>query len=51
MLHTEAEEFLGSAAECEGRAKAATDSTARRYFEELANLWRYLAKLAEQRDG
>ena len=46
-----AEEFLARAAECERRAKAATDSTARRDFENLADQWRYLARLAEQRDG
>ena len=51
MLLTKAEEFLARAAECERRAKTVTDTTARCYFEELATQWRYLAKLAEQRDG
>jgi hypothetical protein len=51
MLFTKAEEFLARAAECERRAKTATDSTAKRDLENLADQWRYLARLAEQRDG
>jgi hypothetical protein len=48
---TKAEEYLTKAAEYKRRAKAATDPTVRRDFESLADQWRYLASLAQQRDG